>query len=75
MLSDSLPVDLQAAVIRVLDAEAESQREPSSEQTRSRRERLLMGARSTLADWTLGKLTTGEAIAALDALVDRSRAA
>jgi hypothetical protein len=69
MLSDSLPQELQAAVIRVLDAEAESQREPSSEETRSRREQLLSGARSALADWTVGKLTTNEAIAALDALV------
>lgn len=70
MLSDSLPLELQAAVIRVLDAEAESQGEPSSEQTRSRREQLLGGARSTLHEWTRGKLTTSEAIAALDALVD-----
>ena len=70
MLSDSLPAELQAAVIRVLDAEAESQREPSSERTRSRRERLLGGARSTLADWTAGKLSTSEAIAALDALIN-----
>lgn len=69
MLSDSLPGELQAAVIRVLDAEAESQRAPSSEETRSRREHLLSGARSTLSDWTVGKLTTSEAIAALDALV------
>ncbi len=69
MLSDNLPADLQAAVIRVLDAEAESQKEPSSEETRSRREQLLWGARSTLADWTVGKLTTTQAIAALDALV------
>jgi hypothetical protein len=72
MLSDRLPLELQAAVIRVLDAEAESQREPSSERTRSRRERLLTGARSALADWTVGKLTTSEAIAALDALVTGS---
>jgi hypothetical protein len=70
MLSDRLPIELQAAVIRVLDAEAESQREPSSEQTRNRREQLLGGARSTLSDWTVGKLTTSEAVAALDALVD-----
>lgn len=69
MLSESLPLDLQAAVIRVLDAEAESQREPSSERTRTRRERLLGGARTTLAEWTIGKLSTNEAIAALDALV------
>ncbi len=73
MLSDSLPADLQAAVIRVLDAESESQREPSSEQTRSRREELLGGARSTLNDWTLGKLTTDQAVAALDALVARGQ--
>lgn len=69
MLSDSLPVELQAAVMRVLDAEAESQREPSSERTRTRRERLLGGTRSTLSDWTSGKLTTDQAIALLDALV------
>lgn len=69
MLSESLPLELQAAVIRVLDAEAESQREPSSERTRTRRERLLGGARATLAEWTMGKLSTNEAIAVLDALV------
>lgn len=70
MFSDNLPAELQAAVIRVLDAEAESQKEPSSEETRNRREQLLGGARSTLDDWTVGKLTTMEAIAALDALID-----
>lgn len=73
MLSDSLPPDLQAAVLRVLDAEAESQREPSTEQSRSRREQLLGGARATLDDWTVGKLTTHQAIAALDALVASPR--
>ncbi len=70
MLSDNLPAELQAAVMRVLDAEAASQKEPSSAETRNRREQLLGGARSTLDDWTVGKLTTTEAIAALDALVD-----
>jgi hypothetical protein len=69
-----IPEELEEALLRALDMEAESQRSgPPSAHSLAKRQRLLREVRGALESWHGGRSTIEESVKALNAAVTASR--